>query len=111
MAACDLILTQSRIDIVYNDLETFLDSKEGCFLIKDFSEVILMKDNKGIEIIKTNGRKYYFTVTYANNGQMTPLTFRAALGQAAVYALPVSSWNGQAVTTNAELYTLIRDAT
>lgn len=109
MAACDLILGQTRIDIVYNDLSTFLDQDEGVFVIKDFSEVVRLKNDKGVQVIKNNGKSYYFTVNYPNTGQMTSISFRSHLGIQPVLALPVATWNGKPVESNDQLFRLIRD--
>ncbi len=109
MAACDLVLGQTRIDISYNDLSTFLDQDNGAFVIKDFSEVVKMKDDKGVQVIKNNGKSYYFTVNYPNAGQMTSISFRSHLGLQPVLALPVATWNGKTVEDNHKLFELIRD--
>lgn len=110
MAACDLTLKNGRIDVIYNDISTFLDQDKGCFLLKDFSEVVLMKDAKGVQVIKDNGKEYYFTIDYPNVGQMVSINFRELLGRPPVLALPVATWDGEPITSNSQLYDLIRDA-
>lgn len=109
MAACDLVLEQTRINVVYNDLAAFLDQDEGAFVIKDFSEVVKLKGGKGVQIIKNNGKSYYFTVNYTNVGQMTSISFRSHLGLQPVMALPIATWNGKPIDDNNRLYELIRD--
>lgn len=116
MSACDLIPEINKIKVIYNDIAPFLDAGEGNFLFRDFSEVLQVgystneEDIKGVQVIKTNGKPYYFTIAYPNIGQMTPLLVKPLInGGQTVYALPVATWDGKPVTSNKQLYELIND--